>query len=159
MRMGFLFGAEVDYNMPLGSQFALDIFRQDPSKAKQQFKEMRDSIDASTSYAGNWLPDDYQSKNIFTFGKSVYENIIKDTIEHNRNKVIQNINKLDELAEAVRQNIESKKQNINIDESFKSINKQPVDNLNMTQSIKFREEFREGNKLFGSRFFFTSYGI
>lgn len=155
MRMGFLFGAgaEVDYNMPLGSQFALDIFRQDPSKAKQQFKEMRDSIDASTSYAGNWLPDDYQSKNIFTFGKSVYENIIKDTIEHNRNKVIQNINKLDELAEAVRQNIESKKQNINIDESFKSINKQPVDNLNMTQSIKFREEFREGNKLFGSRYF------
>lgn len=155
MKMGFLFGAgaEVDYDMPLGGQFALDIFRQDPSKAKSQFKEMRDSIDASTHYAGNWLPDDYQSKNIFTFGKSVYENIIRDTIEHNRNKVIQNINRLDELAESVRQDLESKKQNINIDESFKRINGQSVDNLNMTQKIKFREEFREGNKLFASSYF------
>lgn len=89
-KIGFLFGAgaEVSYGMPTGGAFTLDIFRQDPSKAKNDFKEMRAAIDKTTTYAGEWLPENFDEKNIGTFGKSVFGNIIKDTIEHNREKII-----------------------------------------------------------------------
>ncbi|HIY01641.1 MAG TPA: hypothetical protein IAA26_07325 [Candidatus Blautia faecipullorum] len=47
MKQGFLFGAgaEIDYDMPSGGTFALDIFCQDETSAKEEFKAMRDAID------------------------------------------------------------------------------------------------------------------
>ena len=90
MKIGFLFGAgaEVNYNMLSGGSFALDIFRQDTTDAKARFKKMRDSIETYTKYASSWLPQDYRSKNISSFGKTVFEVIIKDTTEHNRDPII-----------------------------------------------------------------------
>ena len=74
-KYGFLFGAgaELAYNLPSGGQFALDIFKQDPSEPKQKFREMRDNIDSTTSYANDWLPEKYREKSISAFGKSVFE--------------------------------------------------------------------------------------
>ena len=67
-KYGFLFGAgaEIVYNLPNGGKFALDIFRRDTNKAKELFKEMRQNVNDKTSYASNWLPKDYLSKNIST---------------------------------------------------------------------------------------------
>ncbi|MCW5197946.1 hypothetical protein F1Z41_04660 [Clostridium perfringens] len=55
---------------------------------KANFKKQRDEIDGSTYYAANWLPDDYKNKSVSSFGKTVFETIIKDTIEHNRDYII-----------------------------------------------------------------------
>lgn len=110
MKIGFLFGAgaEVPYNMPTGGTFALDIFRQDVSSAKSEFKEMRNHIDSTTAYATEWLPQKYDDNNIFVFGKSVFENIIKDTVEHNREKIINSLKHLDELSQRVIRHLELK---------------------------------------------------
>ena len=100
MKFGFLFGAgaEVGYNLPLGSKFALDIFRFDNSKSKEVFKKKRDNVDPITSYANDWLPEDYREKSVSAFGKKVFQSIIKDTIEHNRNSIILKLNDFDSLA-------------------------------------------------------------
>ena len=71
MNIGFLFGAgaEMGYGLPSGGKFALEIFRQDTSEIKALFKEQREHIDGSTYYAANWLPDDYKTKSVTSFGK------------------------------------------------------------------------------------------
>lgn len=100
-KIGFLFGAgaEICYGLPTGGKFALDIFRQDVSISKKEFIEMRDSIDNTTKYAGNWLPEDYETRSVSTYGKSVIENIVKDTLEHKREYIISNLNAFDSYAE------------------------------------------------------------
>lgn len=100
MKFGFLFGAgaEIGYGLPSGGQFALDIFRYDTTRSKEKFKAMRDKVDKSYPYAANWLPDNFDTKNISSFGKSVFQNIIKDTVEHNRRKIVENLNAFDEVA-------------------------------------------------------------
>lgn len=64
MKYGFLFGAgaEIGYDLPSGGKFALDIFRHDVSESKKAFREMRDGVDDTTSYASVWLPDDFKGK-------------------------------------------------------------------------------------------------
>lgn len=49
LKFGFLFGAgaEIDYNMPSGGSFALEIFRRDASGSKIKFKTMRDAVEFS----------------------------------------------------------------------------------------------------------------
>ena len=96
MKYGFLFGAgaEIGYGLPTGGKFALDIFRFDASESKILFKEMRDMVDPTTYYASQWLPYGYMEKNISSFGKTVFQNIIKDTVEHNRDNIIKRINNL-----------------------------------------------------------------
>lgn len=100
MKYGFLFGAgaEIGYGLPSGGKFALDIFRHDVSESKKAFKNMRDSVDNTTRYASFWLPDGFKEKNISSFGKTVFQNIIKDTVEHNRESIIKRINLFDEVA-------------------------------------------------------------
>ena len=91
-------GAEICYGLPTGGKFALDIFRQDVSVSKKEFIEMRDSIDGSTTYAGEWFPDDYKTRSVSSYGKSVIENIIKDTLEYKREYIIIKLNDFDSYA-------------------------------------------------------------
>ena len=100
MKYGFLFGAgaEVGYGLPSGGKFALDIFRQDTAESKKEFKDMRDSVDPTTTYASTWLPRDYMGRSISSFGKSVFQNIIKDTVEHKRSHIVEKLNAFDETA-------------------------------------------------------------
>ncbi|WP_306538211.1 hypothetical protein [Megasphaera sp.] len=155
MKIGFLFGAgaEVPYNMPTGGTFALDIFRQDVSSAKSEFKEMRNHIDSTTAYATEWLPQKYDDNNIFVFGKSVFENIIKDTVEHNREKIINSLKHLDELSQRVIRHLELKLPKADIDQSFENILGRPVDNVSVAQDIKLKDQFGGGNELFSSHYF------
>ena len=100
-KIGFLFGAgaEADYGLPTGGRFALDIFRYDQTMSKENFKKMRANIDKATNYANNWLPRNFDKNNISSYGKKVFETIIKDTIEHNRKRIIKSLNEFDEFAE------------------------------------------------------------
>lgn len=154
MRIGFLFGAgaEVGYGLPSGGKFALEIFREDTTKSKEAFKKQREKIDGSTYYAANWLPDDYKTKSVSSFGKTVFETIIRDTIEHNRGRIISKLNNFDEIA---------KVEEVVLKDSYEKTYSQIVEeklgiklrNCNMKQEVSFIEYFKEGNQLFESNYF------
>ena len=154
LKVGFLFGAgaEVGYGLPSGGKFALEIFRQDTSECKANFKKQRDEIDGSTYYAANWLPDDYKNKSVSSFGKTVFETIIKDTIEHNRDYIINELNRFDEIAKYEENLLKS-----SYGKSYSQIINEKIDttlkNCNMKQEISFIEYFKEGNKIFESNYF------
>lgn len=153
MKYGFLFGAgaEVGYGLPTGGKFALDIFRYDTSESKYNFKKMRDEVELVTDYANLWLPRGFKEKNISSFGKSVFQNIIKDTVEHNRKKIIAQINEFDKIAkkEATR----LKEENIDIDKVLNSVLQTNITNIHMGQKVSFIKEFSEGNQLFDNSYF------
>lgn len=50
---------------------------------------MRGAVDTTTNYAYQWLPADFRNKNISSFGRSVFQNIITDTIGNNRTRIIE----------------------------------------------------------------------
>lgn len=154
MKVGFLFGAgaEYDYNMPSGGRFALDIFRQDTTEPKEEFKAMRESIDKTSVYASRWLPEDYLTKNIGSYGKSVFETIIRDTIENNREKIIASLNNFDVIADSTVDRLKKEK-DINVDEAFRDINGRDVSDISMKQSVSFIDVFKDGNKIFDTSYF------
>ncbi|GFZ30290.1 hypothetical protein CSC2_08160 [Clostridium zeae] len=154
MKVGFLFGAgaEAGYGLPSGGKFALEIFRQDTTEIKELFKEQREKIDGSTYYAASWLPDDYKTKSVSSFGKTVFEAIIKDTIEHNREKIIAKINDFDAIAKE-----EEGKLKGSYSKTYAQIVNETLGtslkNCNMKHEISFIDYFNEGNKLFESNYF------
>ena len=153
MKYGFLFGAgaEAGYGLPSGGKFALDIFRHDVSQSKKMFKEMRDSVDGTTRYANMWLPEGFKDKNISSFGKTVFQNIIKDTVEHNRESIIKRINQFDEVA---KNEVKAMKAlSIDMDSLLESLLGRELDNIHMGQTISFIDEFKQGNDLFNSSYF------
>lgn len=154
MKIGFLFGAgaEVGYGLPSGGKFALDIFRHDSSESKKEFRAMRDNIDKTTKYASSWLPNDYSNNNISSYGKKVFETIIRDTIEHNRYSIINKLNNFDEFAKAEIVNLE-KHENISVIEVFENLLGKSIDNSNMNQVISFVDVFKDGNKIFENNYF------
>lgn len=153
MKYGFLFGAgaEVGYGLPAGGKFALDIFRFDASESKKAFKEMRDMVDSTTYYASQWLPSGFMDKNISSFGKTVFQNIIKDTVEHNRENIIKRINQFDVVA---KKEVESMLEDgIDMNAVFKDLLGKEVFNIKMGQTIKFIDELQQGNELFDSSYY------
>ena len=153
MKYGFLFGAgaEIGYDLPSGGKFALDIFRHDVSESKKAFREMRDGVDDTTSYASVWLPDDFKGKNISSFGKAVFQNIIRDTVEHNRKRIIERINRFDDIAK--KESAAMKKDGIDVDAAIETLLGRELNNIHMGQTIAFIEEFKQGNALFDSSYF------
>ena len=154
MKFGFLFGAgaEVGYGLPSGGKFALDIFRYDTSKSKETFKRMRDEVNTTTRYATQWLPIGFKDKNISSFGKSVFQNIIKDTVEHNRKQIIKRINEFDDIAKSESDRLK-KEDGIDINIILEDILQTELDNIHMSQDISFIKEFSDGNRLFDSSYF------
>ena len=153
MKYGFLFGAgaEIGYGLPSGGKFALDIFRHDVTESKKAFKDMRDNVDYTTRYASYWLPDGFKDKNISSFGKSVFQNIIKDTVEHNRDNIIKRINHFDAVAK--NEAAVMKSEGIDIDAVLERLLGRELDNIHMGQTISFIDEFKQGNELFNSSYF------
>ncbi len=100
----------------------------------------------------NWLPDDYKNKSVSSFGKTVFETIIKDTIEHNRDYIINELNRFDEIAKYEENLLKS-----SYGKSYSQIINEKIDttlkNCNMKQEISFIEYFKEGNKIFESNYF------
>lgn len=156
MKVGFLFGAgaEIDYGMPSGGKFALDIFRQDPKDAKEKFKCIRKKIDKSTSYSSRWLPEDFDKSSIHVFGERVYDTIIKDTIGNNRKKIVSRINSFDEIAGDV-VTIIDREMKINLEEKIKKDLGKNITEINIKQLIKYSKYFTNGNDLFSNNYFAT----
>ena len=154
MKYGFLFGAgaEMGYGLPSGGRFALDIFRHDSSKSKQEFKDMRGAVDTTTNYAYQWLPADFRNKNISSFGRSVFQNIITDTIGNNRTRIIEKINRFAEVARAEEENLNRKK-GVNVTGIIEEILDRKVDDIHLGQNIAFIPELAAGNELFNSSYF------
>ena len=154
MKIGFLFGAgaEIGYGLPTGGKFALEIFRQDTSMIKEEFKRQREKIDGSTYYAATWLPDDYKTKSVTSFGKTVFETIIRDTIEHNRDEIIRKLNNFDEIAKWEEKRLKDSYEKTYSQIVEEKLNKK-LKNCNMKQIISFIDYFDEGNKIFESNYF------
>lgn len=154
MKYGFLFGAgaEIAYGLPSGGRFALEIFRHDVAKSKESFKTNRDKVDTHTAYANEWLPESFKDKNISTFGKSVFQSIIKDTIEQRRETIISMLNNFDDLAEGVAKSFR-KKHNKDIVQIIEKNLGNTMDNARMGQDVVFIDEFRKGNALFANTYF------
>lgn len=145
-------GAEIDYNMPSGGKFALEIFRQDSSVSKNNFKKMRENINSRSRYASTWLPDDYVTKNISSYGKSVFEIVIKDTIDHNRSRIIANLNNFDDIAQRICSQM-TQQCNVDVVKSIKQLIDIDIRDISMKQDVAFIDVFKEGNRLFASNFF------
>ena len=154
MKYGFLFGAgaEVSYGLPSGGQFALDIFRHDSSESKKEFKTMRNSVDITTRYASFWMPKGFQDKSISSFGKSVFQNVIKDTVEHNRVSIIEQINKFDTIARKEAERLQQK-DGLDVNQTISKLLHRDIDDIHMGQKISFIREFEEGNELFDNSYF------
>ena len=153
MKYGFLFGAgaEVGYGLPSGGKFALDIFRQDTTESKKEFKTMLEVIDPTTTYASAWLPPDYRKRSKSSFGKSVFQNIIKDTVEHKRSHIVEKLNAFDQTARKAVDKLQ--KEGIDSKAVMERLLKRRLDNLHMDQSVAFIREFEEGNTLFHNSYF------
>ena len=153
MRYGFLFGAgaEIAYNLPSGGRFALEIFRQDTSSSKDFFKEMREKVDATTPYANQWLPKDYLNKNISTFGRAVFQNIIMSTVEHKRKQIVEKVNEFDDVAQEINKRL--KASGIDVDGAFFALLNREVNNIQLGQVIAYNEALKTGNRLFESTYF------
>ena len=153
MTYGFLFGAgaEIAYKLPPGGQFALDIFRQDTTGPKKEFRDMRDAVDPTTTYAGKWLPKDYPDKNINTFGKSVFQSIIMSTVEHRRGQIVKKVNDFDEMASSLVEKLKS--EGIDVDKAFEELLGRAITNIQLDQIISYNDAFKKGNKLFESNYF------
>lgn len=151
-KIGFMFGAgaEISYGLPTGGDFALNIFRQDVTESKNDFRSQRDAIDGTSLYA-QWLPEGYESKSISSFRKKAYEDIIRSTVEQNRDNIIERLNSLDLLANDIVHKLILEGIDINAD--FEEMNGRPVSNSFMSRTISFVDEFRDGNQLFGSTYF------
>ena len=153
MKYGFLFGAgaEMAYKLPSGGQFALNIFREDTSEPKEEFKKMRAAVDSTTSYASQWLPKKYMSKNIGTFGKSIFQNIIMSTVEHRRHQIIQKINDFDGQSAWIVEKM--KDEGLDVDKAIIDLLGREVSNIHLDQVISYNDAFAKGNKLFESNYF------
>ena len=154
MKYGFLLGAgaEAAYGLPSGGKFALEIFRHDTAKSKEAFKNSRDNVDTHTAYANDWLPEGFSDKNISTFGKTVFQNIIKDTVEQRRGSIISQLNNFDDLARKVARSFQ-KSNKIDIVEIIERNLNTSIDNARMGQDVVFIDEFQRGNALFSNTFF------
>lgn len=153
-RYGFFFGAgaETGYGLPSGGRFALEVFRRDTAKSKEAFRDSLNSIGKKSSYAEDWLPDNYLKKNISSFGKTAFQAIIKDTIEQNRDAIIAQFSEFDKLANTVMKSFK-KKNGKDIESIIKKKIGKEIKGIKLEESIAYIDEFQEGNSLFKSSFF------
>lgn len=98
MNLGFFFGAgaEIGYGLPSGGQFAIDLFRKDPSQYKTELRQQLRLVDSRSPYANDWLPQGYADKNIYAFGRNEFTSIIESSIEYKRDEIIRRLNRFDQ---------------------------------------------------------------
>lgn len=154
MKYGFLFGtgAEYAYKLPSGGLFALDIFREDTTESKNDFKKMRENVAKTTSYAADWLPENYWNKNISVFGKSVFQNIIKSTVEHRRSQIVHKVNGFNNDAKLAVNKLRAD-ENLDVNKAFEELLENKVTSVNLSQAIAYNDAFKNGNELFKSNYF------
>ncbi|QDG51097.1 hypothetical protein FIV42_10225 [Persicimonas caeni] len=103
MKVGLFFGAgaEVDYGMPLGGRFALEIFRQDATPDKALLEAQLAAVDPRSIYANTWLPEKYFQQSLWKFGKREFSALVESTIEHRRRDLLDFLGSFDRRAARV----------------------------------------------------------
>lgn len=102
---GFLFGAgaEVSFGMPLGSSFALNIFREDKESAKEEVLKQVEAYPYN-----DFIPKFNHKPPISVFSRTSYRTILQSCFEQNKDKILKSLNKFDSIVENI---IESDKNN------------------------------------------------
>jgi|SRR5690625_1497268 len=153
MDIGLFFGAgaEIGYGLPTGGKFAIDLFRQDPSEYRKKFREKLKKIDKRSIYASSWLPQGFENKSIFVFGKNEFTSIIESSIQYRKNEIITKLNNFDEEFKKA-----LKLLNVNEDSLkclfFKDLNKE-IGEVIYSQDIQLNEKLAQDVKLFSSEYY------
>lgn len=152
-KIGLFFGAgaEIAYGLPSGGRFALDIFRMDSTQDKKEFKKLLGKIDSRTPYATKWLPDDYASRSVSTFGKAQYEQLIISSLENKRQQIIDFLNTFDDQVDSVKNHFT--KQHIDIDIKFQELTGKKVGDVIFSHDVKLNDALGGSITLFGSKYF------
>ena len=152
-KVGLFFGAgaEVAYGLPSGGRFALEIFRMDAMEDKQPFKETLKLIDRRSLYATKWLPDEYDTRSVSTFGKNQYLSLIISSLENKRSQIIHFLNHFDHQAETIVKRFSENR--IDIKDKFKDLTGKNVGTFSFSHEVKLNEAFGGTIRLFESKFF------
>lgn len=152
-KIGLLFGAgaEIAYGLPSGGKLALDIFRTENS-GKKEFEEIiKSKVNPRSKYVKDWLPHDYQSKLISSFGKTEYKQIIDSTFENKRNNIIEFLKIFDKKAKAL---VNSKDFiAFNINKCFENITGEKPDDYFINNDVEINAAFNDQVNLFESSYF------
>lgn len=151
MKIGLLFGAgaEISYGFPTGGKFSLDIFRQELKPNIDEFKRIRSNVDTKL-YDEEWWPDGFKNNKVTTYGTNVTTTLIKDTLEENREKIIESINNFDNCAKRVK---EAEKCFGDIDNIFFRLLKKDVDSCDVSANISLKLNSEEINDVFNSHYY------
>lgn len=152
-KIGLFFGAgaEMNYGLPSGGKFAIDLFRQNPTAHKGKLREKLKKIEITSTYATYWLPDGYLNKPIYAFGEKDFINIIESSIEYRQEKIINKFDNFDSLCQkAIKELL--------IDETilkskFKEVINKEIGDIVYSQKIKMNSLIAENVKLFGSNYY------
>ena len=144
-------GAEISYGLPSGGQFAIEIFRRSPTAQKARFKELLQNLSLRTQYAANFLPHDFQKKNINVFGKPDFTSLLQSSLEYRREQVLKFLNNFDE-------NVESAMSARDIDPdiletAYEDYFEEEFGSTNYLQEIQLNEKLGNEVELFGSKYF------
>ena len=139
------------YGLPSGGKFAIDLFRQDPTKYKKKLRKTLEEIKVTSTYATNWLPDSYLNKPIYAFGEKDFISIIQSSIEYRQDKIVEKFNDFDSLCEKAITKLNIDKNFLN--EKFEEISGGEIGSVIYSQKIKINPLITNDVKLFSSSYY------
>lgn len=153
MKLGFFFGAgaEIGYGLPSGGKFAIDLFRQNPSEYRTEFREQLQSIDMMSSYATDWLPQGFRDKRIHAFGRSEFTSLIESSIEYRRTEIIRRLNQFDTECDKAMESLGISR--ALIDQKFSEVVDAAIGDRLYTHAIKLNELLAQDVNLFSSNYY------
>ncbi len=152
-KLGFFFGAgaELGYGLPSGGKFALDIFKEPKEEDRESFRKLLANIDLQSQIAGQWLPNNFQSKRINVFGKGNFEEIISSSLEHRRKDILDYLEKFDSNIGEILLDWHLDEETIH-DKFSRELNTEIGDKL-YSQEIALNKKLADQVSLFGSQYF------
>lgn len=153
MKIGFFFGAgaEIGYGLPSGGKFAIDLFRQNPSGYRTQFREQLKAIDLRSSYAADWLPQGFVDKRIHAFGRNEFTSLIESSIEYRRTEIIRRLNRFDSECDEAMQSLGISRELI--EAKFSELTGEAIGDSLYTQVIKLNDLLAQNVSLFSSEYY------
>ena len=154
MKLGFFFGAgaEREYGLPSGGEFAIDIFRQDTRQEKEKLRsELADKVDQLSDYATGWLPQNYRGKRIHAFGRNEFTNIIESSIEYRKEQIIRRLNTFDQLADSAISTLGITRERL--DTAFHAATEKQLGEVRYSQAVIVNPRISDDVSLFDSEYY------
>lgn len=152
-KISFFFGAgaEIDYGLPTGGKFALDIFRISNEEDKQRFRNQIQNIDYKSQIATQWLPSNYQKKRLNVFGKGEFEGLIASSLENKRANIQKYLDTFDEKFINILKSYNISEEDLN--KKFQEFVGEEIGDKTYSQAIKLNEKLAKSVPLFESEYF------